>query len=125
VRIVLIGTLFIVSVATAVVAEPQAAKPVPAPADVAAPPKDAQRTSSGLASKVLVPGKGKEHPKSTSQVTVHYTGWTTDGKMFDSSLGGQPATFPLDRVIKRLDRGVATDGGGREASLLDSWQSSL
>ena len=87
------------------VAEPQA-KPVPAPPDVAAPPKDAQKTSSGLASKVLVPGTGKEHPKSTSQVTVHYTGWTTDGKMFDTSVGSQPATFPLDRVIKGWTEGL-------------------
>jgi hypothetical protein len=33
-------------------------------------------------------------------VKVHYTGWTTDGKMFDSSVTrGQPITFPLDSVI--------------------------
>ena len=75
-------------------------KPVPAPADVAAPPKDAQKTASGLASKVLVAGTGKEYPKATSQVTVHYTGWTTDGKMFDSSVGGQPLTFPLNPGIQ-------------------------
>jgi FKBP-type peptidyl-prolyl cis-trans isomerase len=105
-RTALICTLLIAALAIPVAAEPQATKPVPAPPDVAAPPKDAQKTSSGLASKVIVPGKGKEHPKSTSQVTVHYTGWTTDGKMFDSSVGGQPATFPLDRVIKGWTEGV-------------------
>ena len=105
-RIAFICTLLIAALAIPVAAEPQAAKPVPAPADVAAPPKDAQKTASGLASKVLVPGKGKEHPKSTSQVTVHYTGWTIDGKMFDTSIGSQPATFPLDRVIKGWTEGL-------------------
>jgi peptidylprolyl isomerase len=94
----------IAALAITVTAAPQ--KPVPAPDDVAAPPKDAQKTPSGLASKVLVPGKGNQHPKATSQVTVHYTGWTTDGKMFDSSVGGQPATFPLNQVIKGWTEGV-------------------
>jgi FKBP-type peptidyl-prolyl cis-trans isomerase len=85
----------------------QTPKTIPAPSDVAAPPKDAQKTSSGLASKVQAPGTGKEHPKATSEVTVHYTGWTTDGKMFDSSvLRGQPSTFPLNRVIKGWTEGV-------------------
>lgn len=79
----------------------------PVPPDVAAPPKDAKVTASGLASKVLVPGKGKEHPKATSEVTVHYSGWTTDGKMFDSSVvRNEPATFPLDRVIKGWTEGL-------------------
>ena len=81
--------------------------PLPPPADVAAPPKDAQRTSSGIASKVLTPGKGTAHPTGTSEVTVHYTGWTTDGKMFDSSVQrGAPSSFPLDRVIKGWTEGV-------------------
>jgi peptidylprolyl isomerase len=80
---------------------------LPAPADVKAPPKDAKKTSSGLAYKVLTPGTGKKHPGPTSTVTVHYSGWTTDGKMFDSSVTrGEPASFPLDRVIKGWTEGV-------------------
>jgi peptidylprolyl isomerase len=85
----------------------EAPDPPKVPADVAAPPKDAEVTDSGLASKVLVPGTGTAHPDPWDQVTVHYTGWTTDGKMFDSSVTrGQPATFPLDRVIPGWTEGL-------------------
>jgi peptidylprolyl isomerase len=78
-----------------------------APVDVAAPPKDAARTPSGLASKVIHPGTGKIHPTRTSRVTVQYSGWTTDGKMFDSSIPRhEPATFPLDQVIAGWTEGV-------------------
>jgi peptidylprolyl isomerase len=80
---------------------------IPAPADVAAPPADAQRTESGLASKVLEPGEGGEHPRAFDKVTVNYTGWTTDGQMFDSSVTrGRPATFPLNRVIPGWTEGL-------------------
>jgi len=82
-------------------------EPPKAPTDVAAPPADAEKTDSGLASKVLQPGTGTDHPKATSRVTVHYTGWTTDGKMFDSSVTrGQPATFALNQVIPGWTEGV-------------------
>jgi FKBP-type peptidyl-prolyl cis-trans isomerase len=64
---------------------------IPPPPDVAAPPADALRTPSGLASKVLRVGLGSFHPKPTSIVTVHYTGWTTDGMMFDSSVARNQA----------------------------------
>ena len=84
-----------------------AAQDIPAPDDVAAPPEDVQKSDSGLASKVLVKGSGSEHPTTTSTVTVHYTGWTTDGKMFDSSVvRGQTASFPLNRVIKGWTEGL-------------------
>jgi peptidylprolyl isomerase len=80
---------------------------IPTPADVAAPPADAQKTTSGIASKVLTPGTGAVHPTGTSSVTVHYSGWTTDGKMFDSSVQrGSPSTFPLNGVIKGWTEGV-------------------
>ena len=80
---------------------------IPAPEDVAAPPTDAERTPSGLASRVLVEGTGTEHPIPTSTVTVHYTGWTTDGEMFDSSVErGNTATFPLNQVIAGWTEGL-------------------
>ncbi len=80
---------------------------LPAPSDVAVPPPDAVKTTSGLASKVLTKGTGKDHPAATDNVEVHYSGWTTDGKMFDSSVTrGSPAKFPLDRVIKGWTEGV-------------------
>ena len=72
---------------------------VDAPADVAAPPTDATVTDSGLAYKVLTAGKG-DAPTPSDKVTVHYTGWTTDGEMFDSSVTrGEPSTFGVNQVI--------------------------
>jgi peptidylprolyl isomerase len=74
---------------------------------VSAPPADAIRTPTGLASKVLSPGTGTRHPRPNSQVVVHYTGWTTDGKMFDSSVArGEPASFALNEVIAGWTDGV-------------------
>ena len=81
--------------------------PSKAPADVKAPPADAKRTPSGLAYKMIADGVCGRHPKSTNSVTVHYTGWTTDGKMFDSSFTrGEPITFPVDGVIAGWTEGV-------------------
>ena len=81
--------------------------PIPPPDDVAAAPEDAMKTASGLASKVIEAGTGKERPGRTDTVKVNYTGWTTDGKMFDSSLTkGKPASFPLDKVIAGWTEGV-------------------
>jgi peptidylprolyl isomerase len=80
---------------------------IPAPADVATAPADASRTPTGIASKVITPGSGTRHPRPNSRVTVHYTGWTTDGEMFDSSiLRNEPTTFGLDEVIKGWTEGV-------------------
>jgi peptidylprolyl isomerase len=81
--------------------------PTAAPPDVKAPPADAKRTNSGLAYKSVKPGTGKDHPVRTSMVTVHYTGWTTDGKMFDSSYNNnKPISFPLSGVIEGWTEGV-------------------
>ena len=81
--------------------------PIPAPPDVAKPPADAQKTASGLYSKVLAQGKGGDKPTLDHFVTVHYTGWTTDGNMFDSSVArNTPSSFPLNKVIKGWGEGV-------------------
>ena len=94
------------------------AEPIPPPNDVAVPPADAEKTASGLASKVLTPGKGTAHPSKTDLVTVHYTGWTTDGKNFDSSVpGGKPVTFPLDKVIAGWTEGVQLMVAGEKRRL--------
>jgi FKBP-type peptidyl-prolyl cis-trans isomerase len=83
------------------------AKTIPAPADVAAPPADAEKTSSGLATKVLTPGTGSRHPRASSRVRVHYSGWTTDGQMFDSSVArDEPISFALNQVIPGWTEGV-------------------
>ncbi len=90
-------------------AKPPAAAPteLPAPEDVAAPPAGAESTPSGLASVILTPGTGADHPGPTTKVEVHYTGWTTDGKMFDSSVvRGKPAKFPLNGVIAGWTEGL-------------------
>jgi FKBP-type peptidyl-prolyl cis-trans isomerase len=82
-------------------------EPPPVPKDLMAPPKDAIETESGLIYKALTKGKGEVHPTPTTRVTVHYSGWTKDGKMFDSSvMRGQPTTFPLNGVIKGWTEGV-------------------
>ena len=80
---------------------------LPAPEDVAAPSPGAKKTASGLASKVLTPGTGKDHPGPTDRVKVHYTGWTKSGQMFDSSVTrGEPITFALNGVIPGWTEGV-------------------
>ena len=85
-------------------------EPAPAPdvpVDVAKAPGDATMTESGLAYRVLRPGTGTDHPAASNKVEVHYSGWTTDGKMFDSSVvRGETISFPLSGVIKGWTEGV-------------------
>jgi len=85
----------------------QAPPQLPPPPDVAAPPPDAAVTASGLASKVITPGTGTTRPTAASTVKVHYSGWTTDGQMFDSSVvRGEPSAFGVSRVIRGWTEGV-------------------
>lgn len=78
--------------------QPQA---IPAPENVDAPPPDATVTDSGLAYVIIEDAGSGASPQVSDTVTVHYTGWTTDGRMFDSSVvRGEPATFPLDQLIR-------------------------
>jgi FKBP-type peptidyl-prolyl cis-trans isomerase len=91
-------------------------KPPPVPDDVAAPPASAKKTASGLAYRVLTPGTGTARPTASSNVTVNYSGWTTDGKMFDSSVvRGQPARFGVTGVIKGWTEGLQLMTKGEKA----------
>ncbi len=89
---------------------------IPAPADVAAMPGDVTLTPEGVGIRVLKPGDNENFPTLNDDVTIHYTGWTTDGEMFDSSVArGQPATFPLGRLIKGWQSAVPKMSKGEKA----------
>lgn len=64
-------------------------------------------TASGLQYEILKRGEGKESPKATDRVKVHYHGTNIDGSVFDSSVErGQPATFGLNQVIAGWTEGL-------------------
>ena len=84
---------------------------------VAAEPKE-KKTASGIVITTLTEGTGAS-PKSTETVKVHYRGTLTNGKEFDSSYArGNPATFPLNRVIACWTEGVQTMKVGGKAKLV-------
>ena len=85
--------------------------------DQAAAEKGAVKTESGMVYRSLKDGTGAS-PKETDVVRVHYRGTLPDGKEFDSSIArGQPAEFPLNRVIKCWTEGVQRMKVGGKARL--------
>ena len=82
-------------------------KPAPIKSSFAPVPANAEVTASGLRSVVLKPGQGGPTPHRFSTVSAHYTGWTLDGTMFDSSIPrGKPSKFPLSNVIDGWTEGL-------------------
>ncbi len=83
--------------------------------------ENAVKTASGLEYVDLVEGKGAS-PKKGEMVVVHYTGWLTDGKKFDSSVDrNEPFAFQIGvgQVIPGWDEGVSTMkvGGKRKLTI--------
>lgn len=79
------------------------------------------KTPSGLGYAVLTQGKPDARiAKTGDTVSVHYTGWLTDGKKFDSSIGQEPIAFTLGagRVIKGWDEGVTGMKKGEKRRLV-------
>ena len=76
-----------------------------------------ETTGSGLKFRILKESDGRK-PSATDSVTVHYRGTLEDGTEFDSSYGrGEPATFPLNRVIPGWTEGLQLIGEGGEIEL--------
>jgi peptidylprolyl isomerase len=70
-------------------------------------PEHAYRTGSGLRFVVFERGENTTHPTSSTNVTVHYEGYTSDGNVFDSSVKrGEPSSFVLNQVIPGWREGV-------------------
>ncbi len=85
--------------------------------DKAAAEKGAKRTASGLVITSLKEGTGAA-PKATDTVKVHYHGTLPDGRVFDSSLKSEPATFPLNGVIKCWTEGLQLMKVGGKSKLV-------
>ncbi|OCG61191.1 FKBP-type peptidyl-prolyl cis-trans isomerase [Gilliamella sp. Nev3-1] len=77
-----------------------------------------KKTKSGLLYQIIKEGS-ESHPTAEDTVIVHYTGTLTDGRKFDSSYDrGEPATFPLNGVIKGWTEGIQLIGVGGKIKLV-------
>jgi FKBP-type peptidyl-prolyl cis-trans isomerase len=72
----------------------------PTPRHLTRPPPTARKTPSGLAIEVLKRGKGTDHPQDSSAVMLHFSGWTSDGRLIESSvMAHHPAVFQMAGVM--------------------------
>ncbi|MGZ5444676.1 MAG: FKBP-type peptidyl-prolyl cis-trans isomerase [Thermoanaerobaculia bacterium] len=97
-----------------------ATEPQGAAMDTFSMPTNLQTSPSGLQYTIDQPGTGAQ-PQAGQMVSVHYTGWLTDGTKFDSSRDrGAPIEFPLGqgRVIKGWDEGIAAMKIGEKRTLV-------
>jgi peptidylprolyl isomerase len=75
-------------------------KAPPTPTDLKQPPDTATKTASGVSYQVLKTGTGAHHPSASDKVTVHYSCWRGDGRLFESTVTGKhPAQVNLATAI--------------------------
>ncbi len=88
------------------------------PLNLKAPPREAFRTPSGVAILVLQPGAGTKHPSPSSRVTLDYSGWTADGRLFESTVtSGHPAIFFMGTTLAGWREGLQYMVAGEKARL--------
>jgi FKBP-type peptidyl-prolyl cis-trans isomerase FkpA len=111
--------LLFLSLLLAACSQPQPAAPAKPAAQLAQTPAPAGKVTlpGGIVYEPLKEGSGAS-PKATDTVRVHYRGTFPDGREFDSSKGGQPAEFPLNRVIRCWTEGVQLMKPGGRAKLI-------
>lgn len=87
------------------------------PAPATAPPKDAQKTASGLAYRMQKTGDGGAKPTTSDRVVMSYTAWTSDGQLLDSShLRGKAPSVPLKGLIPGWAEGLQLMAKGDKAT---------
>ena len=70
------------------------------PRSFTTPPEDAETTISGAHSRRIAEGTGKSKPGASDVALMEWTGWTTNGVTFDSTVyRGRPTAFPLDKIL--------------------------
>ena len=79
----------------------------PTPTDLLKPAAGAQTTASGLASLAMAPGQGSEHPGAKDFVRMHYTIWTAEGRLVDSTVArDEPVTLAVDHLMPGMAEGL-------------------
>jgi len=90
----------------------------PAPDDLRSPPPTSLKTRSGVMIQVLRKGQGTAHPAANSKVKVLYTGWTLDGRLFETTAAsGQPATVLLGTALSGWREALPLMTAGEKARL--------
>jgi FKBP-type peptidyl-prolyl cis-trans isomerase len=98
------------------VAIEQRPEPPRPPATLRQPPASAKKADSGLVYQLISHGPGKVRPTATDRVEMHYSAWTSDGKLFDSSVTrGQSVTLPLRHLIAGWAEGLTYMAEGDQA----------
>jgi peptidylprolyl isomerase len=93
-------------------------KAPPVPSHLKSPPASATKTASGLVVQVLKRGTGTQHPTATSRVQVDFSGWTSDGRLIESSvMAHHPAVFEMAAVIRGWREALSSMVTGQKVRL--------